>query len=80
MKDKSESSGEIRFAEAKIFIDGPNAGQVIEASDEELAAEQGIKVEELREARSIALAKAYSFILKLAARKRAKDKAEDISE
>ena len=53
---------------------------MIEASDEELAAEQGITVEELREARSKALAKAYSFILKLAAQKRAKDKAEDIPE
>ena len=63
MKYKSKSSDEIRYAEAMIHLDGPNAGQVIEMSEEELAAEQGITVEELKEARSKVLAKVYSYIL-----------------
>jgi hypothetical protein len=49
--------------EAKITLDGPDAGQTINVSDEELAAKQGITVEQLREAQTKLLAKVYALIL-----------------
>ena len=49
--------------EAKITLDGPDAGQTINVSDEVLAAKQGITVEQLREAQAKLLARVYALIL-----------------
>jgi hypothetical protein len=49
--------------EAIITLDGPDAGETVNTSDEELAAKQGITVEQLREAQAQMLAKVYALIL-----------------
>ena len=54
---------EITCFEAKITLDGPDAGQTINVSEEELAAKQGITVEQLREAQAKLLARVYALIL-----------------
>jgi hypothetical protein len=49
--------------EAKITLDGPDAGQTIDVSDEELAAKQEITVEKLKDVQAKLLAKVYALIL-----------------
>lgn len=45
------------------MLDGSDAGQTINVPDEELAAKQGITVEQLRDAQAKLLAKVYAYIL-----------------
>ncbi len=45
------------------MLDGSDTGQTINVSDEELAAKQGITVEQLRDAQAKLLAKVYAYIL-----------------
>ena len=49
--------------EAKITLDGPDAGQTVNTSDEELAASQGITVEQLQDIQAKLLARVYAYIL-----------------
>lgn len=60
---KLDDPKQLVFAQATIKIDGPNTGRVINVSDEELATEQGITIEQLKEARAKVLARVYAYIL-----------------
>lgn len=60
---KQDDSKKLVLFKATLHLDGPTAGQTIETPDEELAVQQGVTVEQLRDARAKVLARVYALIL-----------------
>lgn len=60
---KPDYSKGLGYFQASIQLDGQNTGQATQIPDEELAAQQGITIEQLRDARAKILARVYAYIL-----------------
>lgn len=60
---KNDSSKGLVFFQTSIHLDGSHVAEMTQTPDEELAAQQGIIIEQLRDVRAKVLAKVYAYIL-----------------